>query len=537
MRPFRRIQHDQNGNRRFVHWRKTDERRDILIRRITSGVGVDFLSRSRFASRGVTIQPRGCAGAFQNYVFHHFSDGGCGLGIGNFGGFGTLRQRQVGAAAATNFLDHMRAIQRPPVGDGRDRGNNLHGGHADFLPDGHRPDRTGRPIIQGSQFAVIFSRQFDSGGLADSELAHRLVKARRAQIQCDLDGPHVAGMGQHVAHAEHAKRMPVVNQAPSYENRAHLAIHHHVGIGHMILDCGGHGDGFESGARLIGGGDCKILPFFHGKFTGIVGIEGGPIGHGQQRAVRRILNHDRAAFRVRLGHGDGQFFLGDVLNAFVDGQHDAGAGIGGGFVAIVKLALAIGHNHDAAGPAANQLIEFLLDAAHAFFVDIDPAEDVREEFVLGVDPAVFFLEEDAFQVHLVDTFDHIGGKFFGETDGFRRVANFRFEVFRRNVEHAGKQARDHIGLFDFGRIGEDRVHRNADGQLASFAVEDVSAHRTDFVCALLLMLGFGEVIAIAEELEVTQAGQHRPHPNRRHAPDDQPAETRVALLHGSALTH
>ena len=88
------------------------------------------------------------------------------------------------------------------------------------------------------------------------------------------------------------------------------------------------------------------------------------------------------------------------------------------------------------------------------------------------------------------------------------------------------------GIGDFGRIGEHGVHRQADGELPAFAVVDRAAHRADFKNALLLMLGFREVFAIAEELEITQAGQHHHHPNHRQDPNDQPAETRVALLHG-----
>src|SRR5579863_9402695 len=80
---------------------------------------------------------------------------------------------------------------------------------------------------------------------------------------------------------------------------------------------------------------------------------------------------------------------------------------------------------------------------------------------------------------------------------------------------AGKfKTRDHFRIFDIGGVGENRIHGNANGQFPALAVVDHAAHRTDFKYALLLMLGFCEVFAIAEELEVTQAGQHRPHPDR-----------------------
>ena len=98
-------------------------------------------------------------------------------------------------------------------------------------------------------------------------------------------------------------------------------------------------------------------------------------------------------------------------------------------------------------------------------------------------------------------------------------------------ENARKQPRDHLRVGDFSGVGENRIHRQADGQLPPFAVVNCAALRADFKDALLLVLGFGEVFAVAEKLEVTQAAEHRRHPNHRKNPDDKPAETRIALLH------
>ena len=116
--------------------------------------------------------------------------------------------------------------------------------------------------------------------------------------------------------------------------------------------------------------------------------------------------------------------------------------------------------------------------------------------------------------------------------GVLRFADLCFEFFGRHVENARKQPRNHLDVRDLGGIGEDGIHRQADGEFPALAVVDRAAHGADLKYALLLMLGFCEVFAIGEKLEVTQAGEHRRHPNHRQDPDDQPAETRVALLHG-----
>ena len=125
-----------------------------------------------------------------------------------------------------------------------------------------------------------------------------------------------------------------------------------------------------------------------------------------------------------------------------------------------------------------------------------------------------------------------GRKFFCEADGRVGFADFRFEVVGGKTRTPESSRATISASRDLGRIGEDRIHREAYGELPALAIVDRAARGTDFKYALLLVLGFCEVVAVAEKLEITQAGQHRHHPNHRHDPNDQPAETRIALLHG-----
>src|SRR5579862_1584426 len=88
-----------------------------------------------------------------------------------------------------------------------------------------------------------------------------------------------------------------------------------------------------------------------------------------------------------------------------------------------------------------------------------------------------------------------------------RFADFVLDIVGGNVEDVRKQMCNHPRIRHVRRIGEDGIHREADGKLPALAVVNRSALGADFENALLLVLGFREVVAVTEKLEVTQAGQ------------------------------
>ena len=86
----------------------------------------------------------------------------------------------------------------------------------------------------------------------------------------------------------------------------------------------------------------------------------------------------------------------------------------------------------------------------------------------------------------------------------------RFDLVGGHVQHAAQQARHQIGIGNLRRHGEAGVDRRAHGQLLQIAVEDVGALGADFDDVLLLPFGAGQKIAVAEQLQIGQAGQRRP---------------------------
>ena len=174
--------------------------------------------------------------------------------------------------------------------------------HAYFLPNSHRPDSAGIPVLNGAKFSAIFSRQLNPGELADSERANRVVKPGSAELEGNLDRTNIAGIRKKVANAEHSERMPVMNQSAGDKNRAHLAIHEFVRICDSVFNCSGHSDYFEGRTRFVGGGDGAVPAHFVGISAGVVGIERREICHGQQFPGVWILNHHGPIFGVSLFH-------------------------------------------------------------------------------------------------------------------------------------------------------------------------------------------------------------------------------------------
>src|SRR3972149_5478101 len=85
---------------------------------------------------------------------------------------------------------------------------------------------------------------------------------------------------------------------------------------------------------------------------GVVGVVGGPVGQGQDFPGARVLDDDGAARSLRVLDGGGQLPLGDVLDAFIEGEDDASAFAFHLIAALEPAAAAVGGDDQAAGAAA-----------------------------------------------------------------------------------------------------------------------------------------------------------------------------------------
>jgi hypothetical protein len=67
----------------------------------------------------------------------------------------------------------------------------------------------------------------------------------------------------------------------------------------------------------------------------------------------------------------------------------------------------------------------------------------------------------------------------------------------------------------------------------SVTVVDRAAFRTGFADTLLLSLSFRKILAVAEQLQVSYAGENRPHPKNGQEKNYEPTDAGRTLLHGS----
>src|SRR6476620_9563671 len=118
----------------------------------------------------------------------------------------------------------MGFVQRPAIGNRRDRRNQLQWGYANFLPHRNRTDRSRAPVLQFPEHASALAGQVYSSLLAESEVADVVVKFWRTESQSNLNRADVARQRQNIGDGQHAKRFVVANAVPRHVNLAILAI-------------------------------------------------------------------------------------------------------------------------------------------------------------------------------------------------------------------------------------------------------------------------------------------------------------------------
>ena len=230
----------------------------------------------------------------------------------------------------------------------------------------------------------------------------------------DLDGAHVARLGDDVGHGEHAVRLAVADAHAVDDDRAHLAVEHFVGAGHFFFEPGGNGHHLEGRAGLVDVADGVVFQAFGPDFFAIVRIESGAIGERQDFAGVGIFHDHRAGDGFRLFHAALEFALGDVLDVLVDGEDEIFAWLRLLFDAGEPALAGVDGDHQLAGLALKFRIELALEAAQALIFGADIAQHLGGQFALWVETLGLFLKVDALQVEGADAVGGFGVGFAGD---------------------------------------------------------------------------------------------------------------------------
>ena len=255
---------------------------------------------------------------------------------------------------------------------------------------------------------------------------------------------------------------------------------------------------------------------------GGIRVERRPVGDGQQFARVRILDDDGAGLRLRILNRLREFLLRDVLNFFVEGENDAGAGVrapcrwnrtsgGGRRPGSASCPACCGCGRRASircrpGPFRRC-----------------PRSRARARQVPAWDKSARLPAGNKFRA---DSWRRCARLF--PEEALRAIHANECEAARRVAISSGGTSRTlpisratMSGSAISDGTAKRGIHRHAHGQRVQVAVKNFGAACADFDNQPLLVLRAGVIFAVAEKLQVGQASQCRPGPDRRQGSHNQ----------------
>ena len=215
-------------------------------------------------------------------------------------------------------------------------------------------------------------------------------------------------------------------------------------------------------------------------------------------------------FALWAEHGGGDFALGDKLQALVDRERERGAGFGGdGGLRRDAAAVHVGEQADAAGRAAEFLVETLLDAGVALLFEIDRAQHVRGQRAVRIVTLALVGEADPidarFQVEQVVVLFGTELAFDNQVAAVRvgGLLDLQIEFGAVEVQEVAEKIAGHADIHLHG-IDEDGARRQAHGERPSVAVEDRAARRGYVLHHFLDGAGPDRVLAVVNDLQRNQ---------------------------------
>ena len=256
-----------------------------------------------------------------------------------------------------------------------------------------------------------------------------------------------------------------------------------------------------------------ILERGRGDLFGQVGVESGAIGEGEDFAGPGILHDDGCGLGLRVDDGLIDFLLGDVLDFFVDGEHQVGAGVGLAFDASEPLPAGILGDLERAGIASQLVVEGDFDARQSFVIESDIADGLGGEFALGIKALGLFLEADSAQVEVADAIGGFGVDFARDPGEILLRFHSRQDFRGVGVQHAGENGSGRRLVGDFGGNGINGVDQHRHRQFLAIAIINNAALGRDLDLALLLALGALHIGVALKDLQISEPAADGKYPD------------------------
>ena len=559
----RLIEQDQHGDLGVIRRCISNKGRNAQV--ISSGLVLlgDLLGGTGLTGNAVAGNVGILTGTFRNDLFQHIthqSGSLFGNDLANDVGF----RRPDGIAVLINDgIDQMGGDQMAAVGNCRNGSDQLQRGDFEVLAERCGGQFYGAHVIIGPDVAVGLARQVNTCLFVEAKGLVILIEVCLAQRCTDLDERRVTGVldGIHQVLRTVAGRLPAAD-TPVFNLLVAGAIERRTQGCGMFLQRHGRNQDLEGRAGIIGIGDGAVEPFggqriaarlfgllfgqrngrcrfggktfllgllghqlvdlplqlFIGQRKGIVGVEVGIVGHGQNGA--RIDIHDDAGNMVGnlvVGISHFQVLFQIVLNDLVDGQNQAVAVLGLVVHFIFKrhlAALGVGRLDDAAVDAAQFLIIIGFQTVKTLVVAADKAEGMGKEVAIGIVTGGIFVQEDNVGqlLLLAEGANLIGGLLLDLAldDGILGLLLYLGQSFviaqLQNIAQCLCNDRDQIVILDIDGLQRDHFGTCADGQRFHIAVVDGAAVGFDDSVAGLLADGTLLILLILGHLQIEDAG-------------------------------
>ena len=263
-----------------------------------------------------------------------------------------------------------------------------------------------------------------------------------------------------------------------------------------------------------------FFSFSGGKAAEDVGIEGGPVRQRQDFAGARIFHHDRSCDRLRVLHPLIQFFLDDVLDRLVDGQHQILPGLGRLLDGAEPLAPGIDGDEFLAGNAAQIVVKLAFQPAQALVVSADIAEHMRRQLALGIKALRLLAKVNAAEIQLANAFRGVGVDLaLDESEVAIRLQPGN-DLLRIHVENFAEEYGRGLLIMNFAGDSEHRININRHRQRITVAIVDVAAARLYRDGAILLALRAQHEVAVLDDLQPHQPETDGEYPEKKQSSED-----------------
>src|SRR5579864_516915 len=220
---------------------------------------------------------------------------------------------------------------------------------------------------------------------------------------------------------------------------------------------------------------------------------------------------------MALLHSSVEFALNDVLHLLVDSQDEILAGFGLALHSAEPLAARVHGDKHLARLAAQARLVAALDAAQAFVIETDIAQDLSRQLALRIEALGLLLEINAFKIQRANTVSRFLVDLARDpAEGARGVYAVE-DLVRIVAEYLTEQGRSGGWIRNLAGDGEDGVYGNRHRQLVAIAVVDDAPLGSDIERALLLSLGALDVIAVLKDLQADKAPADHQQPNNEDA--------------------